>query len=701
MGAALMVPVHLDALVLKTDRTVIEPMANFSRLPYVSNTGDVNSGIANISEEILSQPFQDRGFQLKAGVHLHWALPDGLTRGVRQGGQISFPAVPNRWLVTRTVKGQEGHKKWVVESDYLYPPGQGSEFSGISYPYSEKPTPENPKPNPQPFRYMGRVVPLAAWNPDNSSQDSSYLPKDHPLTVFGFYDNYDNQLPTDLSGVQYDVIGWYADASQDCLNSEAFKSTIAAVQARLKPDTTPDAVKYQALQEHYEWWLDQSKPPEPPNPFPERTVCYARLTFNVNPLDQSPSPEEKAVDVAVGNTSTEALSAYLAHRHIHAPAMAGQSEADCRIACSMLEDQLEFLHLAPRLEGRTLDLGLKFLEARHEKEFTAVSGGTIWTIRPETTAPVPAATGAANANETGGQEQVTLPLELAHLLNQLNLQQQAYDRDCDEIESMRKQLFADWYKYMLCAYPPQQHGDNYPDPDQTKYFIEKNSLFPLERRISKNNLLRCQCQQAVENLRQKVVGLAFPDKNTKYVLKAIAAPRYWLPNEPVVLVADETVQPTERHGQDGRLQEDGLLECQINEINGEITTNFDFETIRTAIEHINPHQSSRLLTRLNLSGKEQLNQKKLPTDLKDFLKSSNVTDGEIAGSTVSPEREFWLVKTGNREYRIWEEQGSLNVYQVKIGFYDWTDIPGIHFCWNGKLKSCPLKVNIWILSMSF
>ena len=40
------------------------------------------------------------------GVTVRWALPDGLTAGGsadQQTGAVSFPAVPNRWLVLRRV----------------------------------------------------------------------------------------------------------------------------------------------------------------------------------------------------------------------------------------------------------------------------------------------------------------------------------------------------------------------------------------------------------------------------------------------------------------------------------------------------------------------------------------------------------------------------------------------------------------------
>jgi|GEM_PF-2653141 len=125
----LMVPIHLDALSLTSDRLGVEAMADFSCLPYFDGTQDINANIANISEEIVSQPFQNQNFSLKAGIHLHWALPDALTKGVQvpqnpenPQSQVKtiFPTVPNRWLVTRS-QGGKIEQQWVVENDYLHP----------------------------------------------------------------------------------------------------------------------------------------------------------------------------------------------------------------------------------------------------------------------------------------------------------------------------------------------------------------------------------------------------------------------------------------------------------------------------------------------------------------------------------------------------------------------------------------------------
>jgi hypothetical protein len=577
----LTVPIHLDALYIpeRKELSVIEPMADFTRLPYFDGDRDVNPNVANISEEIVSEPFQDRGFQLKPGVHLHWALPDALTRGVHPQsdpeGKITFPIVPDRWLVIRVNKNGNVEKQWVVESDYLYEPGASELPNAIVYPYKDS-------SRPQPFRYMGRAyelvgasITLDEWLQfvDNDSNELKYLNKLYlnkltkdGLTAVGygepcfaaFYPNchsvfgfYDDRPPQDLNGVQYYVIGKYSDIRLDCLRSFIINSKGLQTFQTLQ----------EVLQDEYKWLMDTKESGDKSTEeFPQRTIFYARLTFNTSSNSQPNDPldEEKEVDIAVGNTSTEALSAYLAYIS-NLPSSDPRAFKEAR---SQLEDQLEALHLADALQGRKLDIGFKFKEARHEKGFTAVSGGNIWTIRPESKN----SDGAIAPDEA--ETEVTLPEKLADALNDLNKLQQKCDRDDDEIESLRKELFADWYKYMLCAYPPEGSRDDYPDMDEVKYFIDKYDLQPLKARIERNESLKSECQNAIENLKAEIALLRplrdeNTQKNTVYTLKQIPAPRHWLPNEPAVIIADSTVKPTRRYGRDGRLRKDGLLECRV------------------------------------------------------------------------------------------------------------------------------------------
>jgi hypothetical protein len=70
-----------------------------------------------------------------------------------------------------------------------------------------------------------------------------------------------------------------------------------------------------------------------------------------------------------------------------------------------------------------------------------------------------------------------------------------------------------------------------------------------------------------------------------YTLKPIASSRYWQPTEPVILMAGEGVKPTIRHGQDGRLRDDGLLECEILQQEEDISVN-SFSSILGKIDQI-------------------------------------------------------------------------------------------------------------------
>lgn len=139
-----MVPIHLDVLLLEQDQAIAEATANFSHLPYSNHIQDINDNTANISENIISNPFEDQNLFLKAGIHLHWALPDTLTTGKQTLEGTSFPTVPNRWLIIQS-KSDAGkpavvEKTWIVESDYIYPDGTGDLMGSTNIPFTPDPT---------------------------------------------------------------------------------------------------------------------------------------------------------------------------------------------------------------------------------------------------------------------------------------------------------------------------------------------------------------------------------------------------------------------------------------------------------------------------------------------------------------------------------------------------------------------------------
>lgn len=584
MKTILMVPIHLDALYLEHDQSLVTAMADFSRLPYSNGTRDINPDNANISATVVSQPFQNQNLYLKAGIYLHWSLPDALTKGTHNDKGMVYPRVPNRWLVTRNRNGQQ-EKQWIVESDYLFPyPNSGDtnipgSKTAVCIPYNPEQAYKNKQP---PFRYMGRKVPFTSpWREDSKAERvkkltalgyeddgfgyadpafAAFFPNCH--SVFGFCDG---EYSDNLNELQYEIIGWYSDVSQDYLNT--------FIKQQSKGVTKEDLLA--TLKQEFQWITSDSN-----QAIPEQMLCYARLTFKPNSEStKNPALSDPNTIISIGNTGTEALSAYLAT----------QINSTNK---STIENQLEAIQLSAQLEHRQLDIGSKFKEARHTKGFSAISGGILWNIRA-----------SSSSTDT---VQATLPDSIADLLNTLNLKQQAYEQANQELESLRKQLFSDWYKYMICAYPSfGERADNYLDIDKVKYYIEQQDIASLQKKIAEvgelvwqkdasGNLIGASISPksshkslaaqlvviinsvstAIKNHNQSAI-----ENQIKYALQPTASMRYWQPNDPVVLLTGEAVKPTSRHGQDG------LLECQICPLPSNKI--FDhFQAIKTKINEI-------------------------------------------------------------------------------------------------------------------
>src|SRR5882762_10158541 len=359
MSNLLLVPINLDALVLSEDKVVVGPLADFSRLPYCTGTQDLNPDVANISEEILSTPFDNQNLLLKKGIHLHWALPDALTRATHKDGMQDFPTVPNRWLITRNAVGEKP-SRWIVESDFLAKTEGADNAGSVTVPYRED--------LQQPFRYMGRRLELRNWRESAANVNlkltalgygepsfAAFYPNCH--SVFGFHDPDYSDPAAEL---QYEVIGWYSKPEQDCLRMFLASRTSKSNDAMRKD-----------LESDLKWAISITGGKQ----FPDQMICYARLAFDKGQSDKKNDNQAKRSaptvtvgstatskddqlkpGVAVGNTGTEALSAYLAHTIDNTTDKSEKQN---------IEDQLEALQLSVRLEHRQLDVGSKFVEARH------------------------------------------------------------------------------------------------------------------------------------------------------------------------------------------------------------------------------------------------------------------------------------------------------------------------------------------------
>ena len=616
-----MVPIYLDALHITTAKQVVGSLADFSVLPHLKHEQDqwydVNSDVAYISENAVAEPFSDRNGYLPPGLHLHWALPDALTSAVHtepNTGKIEFPTVPNRWLIIRS-GNNVSEKKWIVESDYLsLPEAEESSTKAAIFPKVTFPT--NAVDGKPPFRYLGRSYPLGE-KPEGSGQ---YLKNiNQRLTavgygeptfaafylnchsVFGFFDDeFSDHFP---EGVCYDVIGWYSDETDDPL-----RNLITNLESNATRQDCLDAI-----QQRFKWKIVEPSMPtssstSPDKSHPEQILCYSRLILEeASAHDRfDPSTASKNLEVVVANTGTEALSAYLSN-----------AMTEDRSEQKQIENQLESLHLSSILQNHRLDLGPKFEEARHSKTFAPVSAGTVWTVAPQESKK------PADASKSAEQQVIKLPSEVAHQLHQLNQLQLAYDRGWAEIESRQQQIYSDWYKYMTCCYRPMDaNSSDYPSADLIMLYL-KDAIAELNRvkafvsgdgtvqslqassasqiggpggtnnvdlthtdisvlgerifpprsdfrqwypKLDESISTYLPFQSIWDYLKAQLQIVADAIAHIDHViLQATPAPRFWQPNEPVVLLVGEGMEVTDRHGQDGTLQCHGI-DCDTIDI---------------------------------------------------------------------------------------------------------------------------------------
>lgn len=567
----LIVPIDIEALHISSSSGYlsVEAMANFRNLPYLDRdynptTGDqqkaigqdVNAGAPYISENIVSPPFQNRNLHLAPGLHLYWSLPKALKTGKQIEQGLIFPTVPNRWLI-RCLSAGKSDRLWIVESDYLAPPDQintqNSDSQGVCIPYPAQPE----QGIYQPFRYLGRQLDFSDWCNDQGSHkywgekltaigygEPSFLafyPNCH--SVFGCHDKHYDSEDSDLS---YEILGWHSHGKFDYVRSliEANKKASLSLTELL-----------QLLQEAAQW---QIKGDQPDEPSPLKTLYYGCLKFQPDE-DSSNRPTSQVDDtVVLANSGTEALSAYLADR---------ESPTDLQEK-HQLENQLEALQLLSVMKKERFDLDQALAEARHEKGFVAQNSGLIWRIESIESNEENSPEYAIGQQQQGTPPPLNLPLPLAQDLQQLNCLQEQQNHTQHQINSRRQQLFADWYKYLICLHPPIDHLNHYPRPELVRAFLLEHEISELDPKLIslQNEAINAQRDQiqtqlTAFNLELKQAATQSP-KLRQYELKSVPAPRYWQPNDPVVMV----VSPTKKSSSSSRTpaSADPYLTCFLH-----------------------------------------------------------------------------------------------------------------------------------------
>ncbi|MEU0504500.1 hypothetical protein [Nocardia sp. NPDC005998] len=546
MRPTLVVPVSLDALVV-TQAVLDEDTFRIWRESYTAldnfSSPDPGEGENQIGDPKLNGK----------GVHLHWTLPRGLRHGIQDQmtGELTFPLVPNRWLLTRfSGTNPRKAKSWVIESDCPHSIWSEDAKNGghdlaystdhvigeatrTAWAASRDPYRNNASPTTVALGTYRVPIGMAfdaqaagSWK-ERAATDPlfltaigagnpyfpSYTP--HNSNIFSFIDDLADVPAADTLG--YHVVGWYSNPSADVLA------------------TLPSGFTYPELLERLEW-LDPrltGNPTQDAKVTPATRSLYSgnALTVKWDPKSAPQSPLRQvrnggALDAAIGNTTEDAFAA-LAGRAMNG--VAPLDPAEMQLLRAFLHGVLP---LADQSGGDAL-----VQRSIRSSWFDASGGGYHWTLTPP---PSP----------DGAPRTIVAP----NWLDRLNDTQRALDEKLGELASAQWRLNALWLKRGQYDWvDPEEDGT--PDPDEMDAELdpEQPGLAHTVRRltIEARDLANAVPQPdpssthatAHAAMQAGIGSFAQARKIPEGAnLKAIPKTPFWQPNNPVVALSG--IQPS-------------------------------------------------------------------------------------------------------------------------------------------------------------
>lgn len=498
MTGTQIVPMLLDALVVDAD-VVARDTFRLWQFGY-----DALSSYA--SPEPLA--FDRTGVPAEPGAYLHWTLPVALRQGTQDPatGEVTYPLVPNRWLVVR-FSGTSARTAtgWVVESDcpysavarqagydlarssaYLVEPGTVSAWRASSDPYRNGVTLDPASADPL-VANIGLAFPLDGWA-ERAATVPLFLTAAAPANplfstytahnrgVFSFYD--------DLAGIDedtlgYAVVGWYSDpAAGDGLYA-GYAESVAWTRTPAEPDGNDPLVQVE---------------------------------------------NGGVLGVGLGNTAEDALLALVAQQLT----AKGYPTTALPLLRGLLYDLLPVLN---QPNGDAL-----VQQAVERAWFGARPGGYTWTVAP------PPATG------DGTQPAFVTPGWLATL----NADQAALDLRLGELYAAQWAMNAMWLKNgVLPTYFPSAPDDAPAQGDVTAQLdpdtpgtVGATLLDAIEAVLAAAALVPQPADGVADPAQAYAAGIAafaeakgLPEGAT---LKAVPAPSFWQPGNPVVMLSGVT-----------------------------------------------------------------------------------------------------------------------------------------------------------------
>lgn len=569
-----------------------------------------------LGQQLEKEPFGPLIADLHGpGVHLHWALPDGLTHGSKAGNQdLKFPVVPNRWLIVRF--WDEGAEKklqlrcraWIVESDTVTNDEQAPSWPRLRS--------EQPQKASDYSVFVGKRSDFDDWQEPASAERVEITAVGYGDPAFAaFYPSCKGILgfhDFDLDGLQnvtlnYFVAGWYSFAADDPLHQAIAteQDVIKALDAFL----TEKRWIYPGLAET----LDKAQQAESlENELKEQKEMAQRLKASLQLHLQQPGATADAKDSGAHpgmahlartrnylQTGATELQRQISKKEQQVAKLAQEVEVlkkqvpselvchgtvsgiqwktkDTRYDTSIPRDKdvkvaagdtaveaLAALFRGQLLNDQLVDL-LEAFQYDLLSDLEGLGGQDAFEQKVHEKGYRPLTHGICwdliAEEQTGEEKTPPIPGDIRMLLEMVNIQQRQINLLKRERDAARSQLYAAWYRKVMNAGKPADEkavDDGLLNQQITSL---RNEIGRLSGQIAALENVR-EGRPAADEWQQLQASLAVFAPG--YKLQAVEERRFWRPTDPVVLLAGAACQCSSRHGGDGRYRNDGRLLCRV------------------------------------------------------------------------------------------------------------------------------------------
>ena len=532
------------------------------------------------------------------GVYLHWLVPEALRKGEQKDrfekkgdqkdeSEAEFPALPNRWLIARQYEKDNSNdhpaiKYWLIKSDELDAGNDGgSPFAyikkikktgnkkkaagkrgrkslqitrlGKSYEIENlealqkmeemQPTPAVETADPPTLKDR-RVISPPSLNALGFGDVNFLAYQPSVNDVFSFHDDLKDVRDGDelsFSGkLHYLVAGWYSDPKDDVLqrgkkpNENIVKGVPEILDdlnwriADMNSDTNADSAEIDRINKL------------------ERTIYTGRqyqidwstATHIMDSLD------DEGLEVAFGNNALDAMQALLE-----------KTDYGKRVGQRVDRGTLQFLK--PFVYGQLPLFNepggfVRFNQEIRKTWFKAISGGVCWKVEYQASSDEQsgAATGVlpgAGIVPQESRDPVDIPEAAKRLLEELNVQQEALEKNERELIELQKLFYDAWWQ--LNAGQDDAESNQSDSTPLTGEFA-KLSKSKLAKHIRKKSESLLKTAETIEELKARLTRKLPPG----YQIYDTARQPFFKPLDPTILIAGlKSHNPAET---------DGPLECR-------------------------------------------------------------------------------------------------------------------------------------------